>query len=372
VDDDGIQEILLGEHCYSPNGTIEFSVPRMGDSTFAAVADIDGDPGGESFWVTGSNMYIVDDDGSIIKQVSLNSGSFRPGPPTVADFDGDGVVEIAVPASQQLEMWEIDGTRVWFNAIQDSSGIAGVSGYDINADGIYEVLYADEVRLRIFDGATGDILYENTNHSSATLWEYPVVADVDGDGSAEIVIASNGSIWRGITVLGHSGDGWAKSGTTWSLHDFAMTNLEPDGHVPSPAPKSWDVYNVFRARPTVDDAAVDLVASVVDVCFAGCEDDSTVDIGVQVANYGGLASEPGILVSLYSISGTTQTLLGTQALATELQSGSSSDTLIFNITKAEFGAEGVLVRVDDDGTNTGVQTECDESNNETLYADWPC
>lgn len=372
VDNDGVQEILLGEHCYSPTGTIEFSVPRMGDSVFAAVADIDGDAGGESFWVTGSSMYIVDDNGSMIKQVSLNAGSFRPGPPTVADFDGDGVVEIAVPASQQLEMWEIDGTRVWFNAIQDSSGIAGVSGYDVNADGIYEVLYADEVRLRIFDGATGNILYENTNHSSATLWEYPVVADVDGDGSAEIVIASNGSVWKGITVLGHNGDGWAKSGTTWALHDFAMTNLEPDGHVPSPAPKSWDVYNVFRARPTVDDAAVDLIASVVDVCFAGCEDDNIVEIGVQVANHGGVASDSGILVALYSISGTTETLVSTQALPTELQGGTSSDTLVFSLTKAEFGAEGVLIRVDDDGTNTGVQTECDESNNQTYYTDWPC
>jgi hypothetical protein len=49
VDNDGEQEILLGEHCYSPTGVIEFSVPRLGDSVFAAVADIDGDPGGESF-----------------------------------------------------------------------------------------------------------------------------------------------------------------------------------------------------------------------------------------------------------------------------------------------------------------------------------
>jgi hypothetical protein len=376
VDNDGIQEILLGEHCYSPTGVIEFSVPRVSDSdsVFAAVADIDGDPGGESFWVTGSKMYIVDDNGSILKTVQLNAASNRPGPPAVADFDGDGQVEIAVPASQQLEVWEIDGTRKWGVTIQDNSGIAGVSGYDINADGVYEVLYTDEVRLRIFDGKTGAVLYENTNHSSATLWEYPVIADVDGDGSAEIVIASNGSIWRGITVLGHNGDGWAKSGATWPVHDFAMTNVEPDGHVPTPAPKSWDVYNVFRARPTVDDAAVDLIATVVDACFSGCEEDSPASLSVQVANQGGVDSSAGIPVSLYALNGTVETLLGTQTLTAVLPAGESVDTLVFEFTKGDFGSDGVIVRVDDDGTGTatGVQTECDETNNWAAYGDWPC
>ena len=372
VDDDGQQEILLGEHAYSPNGSIEFSVTRTGDSTFAAVADIDGDPGGESFWVTGSQMHIVDDDGSLIRTVNINPSSTRPGPPSVADFDGDGDVEIAVPGSTQLEMWEVDGTRLWTQGVQDSSGIAGVSAYDIDADGIYEVLYADEVSLRIFDGATGTVRYTNTNHSSGTLWEYPVVADVDGDGSAEIVIASNGSVWQGVTVLGHAGDGWAKSGPTWAVHDFAMTNLDEDGAVPSPAPKSWDVYNVFRARPTVDDAAVDLSVEIVDVCFSGCTDESPAEVAIQVGNPGGLEAEAGASVALYRLDGTTETLLAADTIPAAIASGETSATLVFSITKGDFGSDGILVRVDDDGTGAGTQDECDEDNNEDVYADWPC
>lgn len=372
LDADGFQEILLAENVYDHRGVRKWSVSRTGDSTFQAVADIDGDAGGETFWVSGSQLHIHDHDGTLIRTVSLNSSSTRPGPPAVADFDGDGSVEVAVPASTRLEMFEVDGTRKWQATIQDSSGIAGVSGYDINGDGIYEVLYADEVQLRIFDGATGTQLYANSSHTSGTVWEYPVVADVDNDGSAEIVIASNGSIWKGVTILGHSGDGWAKSGTTWPVHDWAMTQVDDDGSVPSPAARSWDVYNVFRARPTIDDAAIDLVAELVDTCFAGCEADSVVKITVQVGNTGGLESEPALPVALYAVDGPDRaTLLEVKTLPRSLDPGTSSASLLFETTFGQMGRDGYMIRADDDGTE-GVQTECDESNNEAYVDDWPC
>ena len=372
LDADGTQEILLGEIAYDHRGAREWSVTRVGDSTFQAVADIDGDSGGESFWVTGSSLHIMDHDGRLIRTVALNSGSSRPGPPAVADFDGDGQVEVAVPASTMLEVFEVDGTRLWQAPIQDASGIAGASGYDIDGDGAYEVLYADEVQLRIFDGRSGVQRYANGSHTSGTVWEYPTVADVDNDGSAEIVIASNGSVWKGITVLGHAGDGWAKSGTTWPVHDFAMTQVEPDGHVPSPAPRSWEVYNVFRARPTVDDAAIDLGVQFVDSCFAGCEADSYVGLAVQVQNHGGLPTSADIEVSLYAIDGAAETLIEVQVLPRPVESGQTSDTVVFETTRGQMGGDGFMVRVDDDGSGRGAQNECDESNNEAWFTDWPC
>ncbi len=372
VNTDGMQEILLAENTYAHDGTLLWSVPRSGDSTFQAVADIDGDIGGESFWVTGNQLHIYDDDGTPISTINLNSGSSRPGPPCVADFDGDGQVEVGVPASTEIELFETNGTRLWSAPIQDSSGIAGCSGYDVNGDGAYELLYTDEVILRIFDGASGAVLYDNNSHSSGTLWEYPVVADVDNDGSAEIVIASNSGAWKGITVLGHAGDGWAKSGSTWPVHDYAVSNIEKDGGVPSPAPLSWELYNVFRARPTVDDAANDLEIKIVDVCFSGCIDTSPGQVAVQIENKGGLDIDEYINISLYSLDGDVESLIGFQTLTSGLASGMSSETLIFPVTLSNLGASGLLLRVDDSGNGQGQLNECNESNNTAVYLEIPC
>ncbi len=49
---------------------------------------------------------------------------------------------------------------------------------------------ADEKYVRIFDGASGRIIYQSLT-TSFTMIETPIVADVDGNGTANIVIAAN-------------------------------------------------------------------------------------------------------------------------------------------------------------------------------------
>lgn len=374
LDDDGQQEILLGRNCYSASGALLFQVNNVSNSAFAAVADIDGDPGGESFWVMGSRLYIVDDDGFILDQVQLDMYTQQPGPPSVADFDGDGEQEIVFSAAHRLEMRELDGTLVWTTPVEDPSGIAGVSGYDFDGDGVFEVLFADENALLIVDGATGVVLYRNESHSSRTLWEYPVIADVDGDGSAEIIFVSNGDDWQGVTVLGHNGSGWAKSGPTWPQHDFAVSNIKPNGAVPSPATPSWQELNMFRARPTLDDAGVDLQVGSVDSCLSGCEADHPGVLAFQVSNHGTVASWPGISISLYAVDGEVLSLLETQLWAGALGPGEQTPSVVFEFVHEDLGADGLLVSVDDDGSGSikGRQDECDESNNQLAFTEWPC
>ncbi|MFK7927986.1 MAG: FG-GAP repeat domain-containing protein, partial [Myxococcota bacterium] len=374
LDQNGTQEIILGNSVFSSTGQLMWTSPVRGSyGHWAAVLDTDGDPQAEVAMVGGGQLAIHDHDGT--QKVLTSAGGTQPGAPCVADFDGDGQAEIAWGSSSTLNMYETDGRQRWGASVDDSSGLASCSGYDIDGDGAYEVLFADQNTFHIFDGTTGVLLYSQGGHASGTLWEYPSVADLDNDGSAEIVITSNNYYlggWSGVTVFGHNGDGWMKSGNTWHTHDYAVTNILADGSVPARPEPWWQTYNVYRARPAVDSAATDLQVRITDVCYVGCEDDNLVQVAVQVLNTGGVDVPAGVPVSIYGNSGGVYTLIGTQTLAEPVPSGRALESIEVNFRKDQVGTDGFLIRVDDDGSGTGPHVECDEANNEATYNDPPC
>ncbi len=366
LDQDGDQELIIGNRVFNSDGSAAWNNAGSGAGDFSAVADVDGDPEGEVFFASGNQGYVHDDDGTLLHQFTVPGSN--PGPPAIADFDGDGQVEIAVPANTTISVFEVDGTKVWSAPMQDNSGLAGCSGYDVDGDGAYEVLFADEIAFRMYDGKTGTVLYENKNHASGTLWEYPVIADVDNDGSAEIVVADNGGVWKGVTVYGHDGSvGWPKSGTTWATHDFAVTNVDPDGSVPTPPEPSWQVYNVFRARPAVDEPGrPDLTVAITDQCVADC-DYGPVSVGVQVGNAGGVDVDAGVVLNLYADDDTGERLVATTTLP-EILAGTILDGIQLDLGPGDIGRFGWIARVDE----TDVYNECDETNNEARYTDSLC
>lgn len=276
-----------------------------------------------------------------------------------------------MPSGTKFYMFDTDGSQLWAATMQDNSGLAGCSGYDMDGDSIYEVLFADEVAVRLYDGATGAVLYESYAHNSGTLFEYPVIADVDLDGSAEILMAENLGALQGITVYGHAGDGWPASGPTWPTHDFAVTNIEADGTIPAVPEESWLKYNVFRARPAVDDpASPDLTGRVVDVCVADC-DNGPIKISVQVENQGGADIAVGVPWALYGVTAGVRTLITTGTLEA-VASGASTASFEIEVAPAQMGENGFVVVLDDDGAGGGVLTECDDDNNELEYTDTFC
>ena len=253
LDADGVQEFLcpsVGAH--APDGTLIWASGCAQTFGFTAVAELDGDPQGELFEVCDPELFVYDHDGSVLAQSVLpfdQATHAEPGPPAVADFDGDGEVELAVPVNDTFSLWNPDGTMVWSRPIEDPSGFSGCAGADLNGDGVYEIVYADEVALYILDGPTGEILARWDDRESVTGIDYPVVADVDGDGSAEIVVVSNQGAFQGLAVLGHPDDGWPTTQRAWNVHDYAPHRMGADGWVPSPAPLYWTLDNVYRAHP---------------------------------------------------------------------------------------------------------------------------
>jgi hypothetical protein len=156
--------------------------------------------------VVSPNVIILTLDNRVIYgPVPMPSGA-GGGPPTVGDFDGDGRAEVACSGSDSIAVFDPDCNAapdpstcassatngiLWWQPSQDhSSNITGSSLFDFEGDGAVEVVYADEVFTRVYDGKTGEVLFSQW-HSSCTWNENPVIADVDGDFNAELVVPSN-------------------------------------------------------------------------------------------------------------------------------------------------------------------------------------
>ena len=371
LDQDGDQEVIIQDKIYDSNGALLWTAALSGRyGHWPAILNYDDDDEAEIALVSEGRLAIYEHDGVQLR--SSPAGNEQPGPPCVGDLDGDGEPEIAWASSHSFSAYELNGAELWTNTVDDPSGLAGCSAYDLDGDGALEILFADQSRFYIFDGATGAVRYENGDHSSGTNFEYPTVADVDNDGSAEIVIVSNGhGTLRGVTVFGHLGDGWPKSGTSWNIHDFAVTNINPDGSVPARPEPSWVKYNVFRARPAIDDSSTaDLRVHFTEHCVASCEGDGLVHLALQAENIGARLSKSPTPWALYSVDETV-TLIATGTLP-EIAAGERPAGWAVDITAAQFGRGGLMVVIDDDGTGVGKNDECVEDNNIDYLYDVPC
>jgi len=377
IDLDGKQEFMLGQDLYELNGgtaTLEWSTPISGEyGHWTAILDADGDAYGEVAVIGNERLLIHDHLGNIL--VDVKAGTAQPGPPCVADFDGDGVSELAWGSSVSFNVYELDGSRLWTFPMSDESGLAACSGYDFDSDGAYEVVFADEQALYIFDGKTGQLQYGNTGHASGTVFEYPIIADVDHDKSAEIVLVSSNyrlDGWSGITVFGQTENAWARSGTTWHVHDFAVTNITEDGNVPTHPIPSWQVHNVYRARPSSNETYVDLQVAVTDVCLTGCLGDAIAKIAVQAYNTGSSTSLSQVPIALYANYDGLLELIDVQYLPGRVPAGKAAEGIVFEVPVDRLGTHGVLVRINDNGAGLQPQEECIDDNNEDIYLDFPC
>ena len=248
VDQDGSLDVLAGNTAYSADGSIiwQSSLP----DGLVAVGNFDEDIAPEIVLVTGGQVAVLENNGEVKWQgVSLPGGGIG-GAPTVADFDGDGEAEIGVAGARRYVVLDTDGSVLWAAPTQDtSSNVTGSSVFDFDDDGFAEVVYRDERTFRVYDGRDGTVRFQDLL-SSCTWHEYVVVADVDGDGEAEIVATANNNCGkgpqRGIFVYGSDGDPWSETRPLWNQHSYHITNINDDGTIPANEAASWLVYNNYR------------------------------------------------------------------------------------------------------------------------------
>lgn len=426
LDMNGTPELITGQHAWNldwvdvggvPNVTVTERWDAGGNDGYPAIADLDGDGDPEVIVVASGQVRVLDGqtgqawcgvdptDAMCIADPLLRTaavdipGGGLGGPPTVADFDGDGRPEIAAAGGSSYSVYDLNRADEevvvpigepapaagavyvrWSSETQDqSSNATGSSVFDFQGDGIAEVVYQDECYMRVYSGVDGTILVQEPN-SSGTIHEYPLVVDVDADGNSEILVVANDghsncdalpgyTYRRGVRVLGDQFDQWVRTRRVWTSHTYHVSNVDSNGNVPLMEDDNWTTPGLNNYRQNVQgegafnapDLTVELAVGVGD-CLTG-----QLQLLATVRNVGSLGVPAGVEVSLFEGADASGALVGTQATPGALLPG--QQVLLGWTVDSEPGSEALEYYVLVDGADAQAQAdggavgECDEENN---------
>ncbi len=322
-----------------------------------------------------------------------NFGQRMGGPPTVADFDGDKKPEVAAAgyvgyavfdpqcAAKPLPSFCHSPGMRWFKVTQDkSSGCTGSSVFDFNGDGKAEVVYRDECWLRVYDGTTGKVLFAHSI-SSGTKMELPVVADVDNDNHADIVVSSDSytkcsaekdlglkhkGATKGIFVLQDPKNLWMPSRSIWNQHTYHITNVNDDVTVPAVEKHNWLTWNNYRqnTQGMLKKAipAPDLTGKQAGTIDPSSDCKQKWVLQAQICNRGAVKAPAGVKGTFYKWKpGAGGTKICTTATTKALAPG-QCEAVKCTYPNPPTDPIDLWFKADDDGTGGG-QVECKEKNN---------
>ncbi len=312
-------ELVGGRAVWRADGSALWRRAELPDG-FPAVADFDGDGRAEVVLVGDGRAWVLDGaTGATRLGPLMLPGTGAGGPPTVADFDGDRRPEIGVAQANRYSVLDVDLARgtfavLWSQENHDlSSSVTGSTVFDFEGDGAAEVIYADECFVWVFDGRTGAVRWTGLT-TSFTGTEASIVADVDGDGHAEIVVVSNGAdpspmgwrcnqapwnapdprtgriawappagftAYRGVRVFRDVARAWVGTRPLWNQHAYHVTNVclagddacagtSYDGQIPRQERRNWTLPWLNNFRQNVQQsglfAAPDATVSLAVTC----------------------------------------------------------------------------------------------------------
>ncbi len=256
ADLDGDDDLeIIGGNAHHHDGTLYYESALWGIQD-VAVANFDDDDDPEilaQYITSGGGVSILEHDGTVKIADKNLIGNVRPA--AIHDVDGDGQPDLLLASANAFSVFSTDFTLQWTQPVSETSGFAGSTAFDFLGDASAEAIYADEFTLYAWDGADGTERMTSPR-SSWTYNEYPVVADVDNDNSAEIVVASNErtegqQTSPAVQVIRDAEDRWIPARRIWNQHTYHVTNVSEDGTIPQFEPPHWKHLNTFRTQAQI-------------------------------------------------------------------------------------------------------------------------
>lgn len=425
-DGDGLPEIAAGGKIYkitisadklSCTSTILRQTTAFADG-FTAVADVDLDgkldvvvvdvSGGLTRLNVWSPMTGSATAGTLIHQFTIPSSDGYQGYPFIGDIDGvvqngKRYPEICVttrrtsptPLKGRVSAYKYNPSTKkyvlkWELINTDTSGGTGITLFDFNNDGINELVYRDESKVYIYNGvadSTPVLASPNASFTctSGTAFEYPVIADLDGSGSAQICVtcANNGTgVNNTLNAFTSGNSPWAPTRKVWNQVNYDPVLINDDLTVPQrlfPKQTAFTIggqeyrpYNGalvqvpimnLQMQPVVQ--AADVYVKEIKATFTD-EDKKVVRISVVVGNSGKMNASAALPVTLYSIVGQTIEK-DTKPIGVTLKPGDVV-TIDFIEIGVENLAESYRARVQDSGTQypAAGYLDCDNGNDDLL------
>jgi gliding motility-associated-like protein len=247
--------------------------------------------------------------------------------------------EIIITSRYELLCWNLNAAQLtpatpawWDLPTTDASGLTGVTVFDFNGDGTQEIVYRDEDNLRIMyggnvpfpTGVDANRNWETFVAGSGTFDEHPVVADIDNDKQAEIIVTSYivagtnnpAADYRGRLRVFESdpqaGGPWLSARNIWNQYNYHVVNVNDDlsipleqqqHHLEFPEPGSgYRPFNNFLAQaPILNDDYIPylpLPDATVEVIDLECGVDSF-SITLMICNVGDALLPIGTPVAFY-------------------------------------------------------------------------
>jgi len=413
VTGDGKPEIVFANRVYDATGTqiVDLSASITGTWLLPALVDFDKDGKPEVIAAMGDSNSVVlwrydaaePTKAKLLRapfKAQVDPGgawawSFGMGPITAGDFDGDGTPDAGYVGFRGYVV--LDGKKLmnaalpstlaalslWSKPTDEDNGSTGSAVFDFDGDGKVEVLYNDTQRVHIYDGKTGQDVAPPICNTTGSLFEYPVIADVDRDGQADLILVANsfsnkpgqnpsyvcdGTIQSGVRVYGSASKSWVQTRPVWNQHTYHVTNVGEDGSIPAVETSNWSVpgLNNFRQNKQVggEFGAPDAIVSLLPNCG------QPFGVRVVVRNVGSAPMPGGVVVNVYREGGKLLGSVSTTHALFPLQ----SETLILAVsppdsTELSTGKAKAYAAIDEAPKKL---VECRPDNNQSAPASLGC
>jgi hypothetical protein len=374
-DGDGALEVLYEGSLWSAGGTLlrQFDGGRARpNGSRAAAADLDGDGRIDIVLVDQqlgrARAYAV--DGTLLwdaaaPHCAVGSGAFCAA--SIADVDADGQPDVLIGGRDRLVVHDRFGRVKWATvdpnrSVENRFGCDNRAAvYDLDGDGMPEVIVRDAYVVRFLRGTTGEEIAQmsfgpaNSGYLCALPQEVRI-ADVDADGQADVVFNApydgiSGLDFGGIWVLQSATDPWMPARNVFNGWGYVTTGVNDDLTVPATyvRPNAEAATNLFaqqRQLATRPDLRLRERTSFTYAALSQgvASDTATVDIDIVPPN------RPPVITSIAPVAGPT-TNFSYQLAATDPDPG---DTLSWSLVYADFVAFDTAAAID---AATGLLTK---------------